>query len=326
MKTKTKHFSSKILSFCALSLVCACLSTGALAQTKGPAKPPMTSKVKGLLYEVRLMNQDDATIEKTNNKAKPPIAYLFASVHIAKKDFHPMSVPVQKAYAQADTIMVEADSNSDSAVQAIASKLSYSAPDKLEKHVSQAVWGTLKAMAGKSVDQFQSYTPVMVAMGLSVEVSMQLGFDPTQSIDLHFINAAKKDNKALIELDGLEFQADVLGSLNDDEGNALLANTLDSFRKGELKSQLQSMNQAWLKADANGIEKILLEAGNRDEGSKKIMNSLMDDRNEGIANKIRELMQQGKKAFIVLNAGHMAGERSIIAQLKQQGLQVKQIR
>jgi uncharacterized protein YbaP (TraB family) len=326
MKTKAKHFSSKILSFCALSLMCTSLSTGAIAQTKVPAKSPMTSKVKGLLYEVRSLNQDDVAQEKGNSKAQPTIAYLFASVQIAKKDFYPMSAPVQRAYAQADTIVVEADSSSDTAAQTIASKLTYTAPDKLENHVSQAVWGTLKAMAGKSVNQFQSYAPVMVAMGLSVEVSMQLGFDPAQSIDLHFINAAKKDNKALVEIDGMEFQADVLGSLNDDEGNAMLANTLDSFRKGELKSQLQKMNQAWLKADANGLEKIVLEAGNRDEGSKKIMNSLMIDRNEGIANKIRDLMQQDKKAFVVLSAGHMAGERSIIAQLKQQGLQVKQIR
>jgi uncharacterized protein YbaP (TraB family) len=330
MKIKTLHFTGKILGCCALSLLCAGISPIIQAQTKTQApiksKAPGVGKVKGLLYEISLKNQGDTAQDKTGSKAHTAIAYLFGSIHIAKKDFYPMSAPVQKAYAQADTIVVEADSSSDTAAQTIASKLTYTAPDKLENHVSQAVWGTLKAMAGKSVDQFQSYTPAMVAMGLTVEVSMQLGFDPAQGIDLHFIHAAKKDNKTLLELDGVEFQADVLGSLNDDEGNAMLAATLDSFRKGQVKGQFQKMSQAWLKADSAGLEKIFLEAGNKDEGSKKIMNSLMDDRNEGIANKIRDLMQQGKKPFIVLSAGHMAGERSIIAQLKQQGLQVKQIR
>lgn len=331
MKNKTPHFTSKILSYCAAGVMCASFSTGVLAQTKvtgqTPAtvkttvKPTTASKVKGLLYEIRLNDQD-----KTNQETKPTIAYLFGSIHIAKKNFYPMSAPVRKAYAQSDTVVVAADSSGDNAAQAIVSKLSYTAPDKLENHVSQAVWGTLKAMAGKSIDQFQSYAPAMVAMGLTIEVSMQLGFDPAQGIDLHFINAAKKDQKNLIELDGLAFQADVLGSLNDDEGNAMLASTLDSFRKGEVKSQFQKMSQAWLKADSDGLEKIFLEAGNKDEGSRKIMHMLMDDRNEAMANKIRGMMQQGKKAFIVLSAGHMAGERSIIAQLKQQGLQVRQIR
>jgi uncharacterized protein YbaP (TraB family) len=326
MKIKASHFTGNILRCCALSILCAGLSPVAIAQTKTQTKAPSASKVKGLLYEISLKSQSEPGQNNPDNKAKPTIAYLFGSIHIAKKDFYPMSAPVQKAYAQADTIVVEADSSSDTAAQTITSKLTYAAPDKLENHVSQAVWGTLKAMTGKSIDQFQSFTPAMVAMGLTIEVSMQLGFDPVQGIDLHFINAAKKDHKTLIELDGLEFQADVLASLNDDEGNAMLASTLDSFRKGEVKRQFQKMSQAWLKADSDGLENIFLEAGNKDEGSKKIMHMLMDDRNESMTNKIRDLMLQGKKAFIVVSAGHMAGERSIIAQLKQQGLHVKQIR
>lgn len=323
MKIHTSHFTRHTLCCYALSLVCASLAPLAIAQTPMPLKSKASTtiekkgKVKGLLYEVT-MQQPDGN--------KPPLAYVFGTIHLAKKDFYPLSAPVQKAYAQADTVVVEIDSSSDTAAQTLANKLSYSAPDTLEKHISPAVWGTLKAMAGKSIDQFQTYTPALVAMGLKAEVTMQLGYDPEQSLDLHFINAARADNKALIELDSIEFQADVLASLNDDEGNALLANTLDSFRKGELKNRLQTIRQAWLRADADVLGKILLETSKQDAGSQKITHMLLDDKNERITTQLHDMMRQGKKAFFVLDAGHMAGERSIIAQLKQQGLQVKQIR
>ena len=341
MKIKAKHFignnTGKLLRYLALGLMCAGLSTGALAQTKAQTKEQtkasklasnkasIASKVKGLLFEIRPIKQDDMWQDK-DSKMSPPLGYLFGTIQIAKKDFYPLSAPVQKAYTQADTVVVEIDSSSDTAAQTLANKLSYSAPDTLEKHISPVVWGTLKAMAGKSIDQFQTYTPALVAMGLKAEVTMQLGYDPEQSLDLHFINAARADNKALVELDSIEFQADVLASLNDDEGNALLANTLDSFRKGELKSRLQAVRQAWLRADADVLGKLLVETSQQDAGSQKITHMLMDDKNERIATRMHDMMRQGKKAFFVVDAGHMAGERSIIAQLKQQGLQVKQIR
>ena len=37
-------------------------------------------------------------------------------------------------------------------------------------------------------------------------------------------------------------------------------------------------------------------------------------------------MRAGKKLFIVVSAGHFAGEQNLITLLQQQGLQVQQIR
>jgi uncharacterized protein YbaP (TraB family) len=290
-----------------------------------PTKPTKTNpnKVTGLLYSISLPASISAAGQ---NKKGKTVGYLYGSIHVAKADFYPLSTPVRKAYAQADTILVEADITNDEANKATASKLTYVMPNKLENHLSPATWSKLKEMTGEMTEQFQQYHPVMVAMGLTVSVGQQLGYDPAKGIDLHFIKAAKKDKKALVELESVEFQADVLANLSDAESDALLANTLDSFRKGEVKQEFARLSETWRAADAEGLTKILLEEGNKDIGSQKIMKKLMDERNPTMAQKINDLMRAGKKLFIVVSAGHFAGDQNLITLLQQQGLQVQQIR
>lgn len=293
------------------------IEKSAKSRTKSPAK------VSGLLYAISLA--PDGTPAGTGKKAKN-IAYLYGSIHVAKADFYPLSTPVRKAYAQADTVVVEADITDEVANKATAAKLTYSPPDKLENHLSAPTWKTLKAMTGDLLDQFQQYHPVMVAMGLTVSVGQQLGYEPEHGIDLHFIQAARKDKKSLMALESVQFQADVLANLSDAESDALLANTLDSFQKGEVKQEFARLSETWRAADAEGLSKILLEEGNKDIGSKKIMQKLMDERNPAMAQKIHDLMRAGKKLFIVISSGHLAGDHNLINLLKQQGLQVQQVR
>ena len=52
----------------------------------------------------------------------------------------------------------------------------------------------------------------------------------------------------------------------------------------------------------------------------------MDDRNEGMVTKINDMMKAGEKLFVVVGAGHLAGEKSVVDLLKKQGLEVTQIR
>ncbi|MBR7799944.1 TraB/GumN family protein [Undibacterium fentianense] len=269
------------------------------------------SPTRGLLFEIKSGNQR---------------AYLFGSIHIAKADFYPMSSKVEAAYRQADTVAIEADTSDTQAVQAMMPKLSYLAPDKLENHLSSTTWTSLKAVFGPALEQMQAYKPFVVTSGLAVQIGMQMGYEPKYGIDLHFIQRAKSDKKALVELESLAFQADVLGGLSDEEGDALLSSTIESLKKQEFLSELDHIVKAWKAADAAAIAKLFVDSANKDPASKKMMKMLMDDRNEGMAAKINQLLGSGKKLFVVVGAGHLAGEKSIVDLLRKQGIEVNQIR
>ncbi len=282
----------------------------ASAHTAAIKPAPVVQATRGLLFEI---------------KSQKNTAYLFGSIHMAKKDFYPMSPKVESAYTLANTVAIEADVSDQNAVMAIMPKLSYVNPDKLENHLSAKTWGEVKAMLGSSAEQLQSVKPAVLTSAVVAQMAMQMGFDPAQGIDLHYIQRAKADKKKLVELESLDFQANILGGLSDSEGESLIVSMLDSMKKGEFVGEFNRMVDAWKNADAASIAKLFTEAGSKDEGSKKMSKLLLDDRNEGMVAKINQLMSSGEKLFVVVGAGHLAGEKSIIDLLKKQGLSVKQI-
>lgn len=266
---------------------------------------------RGLLFEI---------------KSGKNTAYLFGSIHMAKADFYPMSPKVEEAYKQADTVAIEADTSDPAAMQVMMPKLTFTAPDKLENHLQPATWNSLKAMFGPGAEQMQNFKPFLVTSGVAVQVGMQLGFDPAKGIDLHFVQRAKADKKSLVELESIAFQADIMGSLSDEEGDALLSTSLDSLKNGEFIKELNELVTAWKAADAESIAKLFVESSNKDAASKKMTKMLLDDRNEGMVTKINSMMSTGKKLFVVVGAGHLTGEKSVVDLLQKQGVEVRQIR
>ena len=252
--------------------------------------------------------------------------YVFGSIHLAKASFYPLSTQVEQAYAQAATVAVEAD-----VTDAVASKnalplLSYVSPDKIQNHLSATTWQSLQAFAGPAVEQLQGFKPAVAAMGITLGVFAQQGYDPAYGIDLHFIHRAKADKKKLLELESLAFQAGVLGGLTDQEGDALINQSLEALRNGEAVRDAERMIAMWQVGDALGLAGLFTEATNKDAGTQKLMKLLLDDRNVGMAQKISRLLLAGEKAFVVVGAGHLTGTNSIIDLLQKQGVQVRQLR
>lgn len=290
--------------------------------TQAQSNPPSTAKAatttaataqaaKGVLWEIK---------SKTNT------AYMFGSIHLAKAEFYPLPKAVEQAYQRAQHLVVEVDV-SDPAIQQKSMPLfSYTAPDKLQNHLSEATWQKFSTMLGANAENLQSIKPAIAATALSLATFRQLGYDPAKGIDLHFLQKAKSDKKAIVALESIEFQAGVLGNLSDEEGDDILSYTLDALKSGEIFKDTEAMVGYWKNGDADGLAKILYDTAQKNQGSKKIMKLLLDDRNIGMTEKIVELINSGKKIFIVVGAGHTTGENSIIALLQKQGLQIRQIK
>lgn len=283
----------------------------ALIATHSFAQAADETPANGILWEVK---------SATNT------AYLFGSFHLAKASFYPLPAPVQNAYRQADTLAVEVDASDPQFTRKMIPLLTYAAPDKLENHLQKATWESMQKFLGASAAQFQSLKPAMVATGLMIGIVAQQGYDPAQGVDLHFIQRAKKDGKQLVELESLEFQARMLGGLNDEDGDAMLSQTLQSLSSGEAVRDTALMVQAWKSGDAEALATMLEDAANKDAGSRKLMKLLLDDRNPAMADQIVAMMTAGKKVMIVVGAGHVTGKNSITDLLTQRGLQVRQMK
>lgn len=317
MKALLKVFRMTICGSVIVTALLAPVQT-ATAQQTTLAKAGAKVSHKPILFEVQ------APAENGKGPGKKAVkAYLFVTTQFAKADFYPLALAVRKAYKASDTVVVEADVSNTENNSEYAEKLSYTAPDKLENHLNSSTWQTLTEMTGTASAQFQRYTPALVAMGLTISVAQQLGYETRYNLDLHFIQQARKDKKSVVELEGVGFQTDVLAALSDAEGDAMLALTLETFRKGEVKAELGRRVDAWKNGDLNSLVKIVRESAERDIGSKKLMQALSDDRNPFLLEKMSKMMREEKKLFIVLGPSRFGGDASILELLRNRGFSVK---
>lgn len=286
-----------------------CLSATALVETASASTRPVEAP-KGLLFEV-----------KSNSNT----LYLFGSIHLAKANFYPLAPQVEQAYAQAETVAVEADVTNAEANKNAMPSMTYASPDKLQDHLTAATWQSLQTISGPATEQFQGFKPAVVAMHLSMAVFTQQGYDPAHGVDLHFIHRAKADKKKLVELESVAFQASMMGGLTDEEGDALLKQSLEALNSGEALRDTESMIALWQTGDAKGLAKLLTEVANKIAATNRLMKLLLDERNVAMAEKINRMLVAGEKAFVVVGAGHLAGKNSIVDLLKKQGVQVRQM-
>lgn len=253
--------------------------------------------------------------------------YVFGSVHVAKPDFYPLPQPVEDAYRQADEVVVEVDISDPAKLTNSVALLTYAPPDSLDKHVSPAVWKQLEAATAQTnqdVATFKPLKPAALATALAIGALTSHGYDAQAGIDLHFLNSAHADGKRVVELETAEFQAGILGGLTDEEGDAMLGDTLEEARSGELVRNTDMLVAAWKAGDDQSLGRLLREA-NKDEASKKLFAKLVDERNPAMAEKIAALASAPEHALVVIGAGHLAGENSVLELLKAKGLQVRQL-
>lgn len=266
---------------------------------------------KGFLWEV---------------KDKQNTLFIFGSIHAAKASFYPLQEAVEEAYRRADLLAVEVDVTDKEAMEKAMPSLTFRAPDKLENHLSKASWRTMNAVFGEGREQFQALRPGAVVSVVLMQTFAKQGYLPEFGLDKHFIERARNDKKPVLELESVAFQANVLGGLNDIDGEAWLMQTLAELRDGRAQEELAALVAAWQQGDEVALAKIIQASAGKDKISQKLTRLLFDERNVGMSKKITTLLNSSKKVLVVVGAGHFVGQNSILDILQKQGYQVRQIK
>lgn len=306
-KNRFKQLLSRTWFLASITIALLCAQQ-AIAQTKHETKA-----IQGLLWEVKISNQE-------------PALYLYGSIHLGTEEFFPLAAPIEQAFAQAKSLVVEADITNEESNQAIIPILSYQAPDNLEKHLKPETWAAFTSLINVGLEETKKLRPALLATALTVGAAGQAGFLPQYGIDTHFLEQAKKEGKkSIIELEGSIFQGKLLASLSDEEGDALLSQTIAELKTGQVIQEFVDLANAWRNGDEKALATIFEETANKDPGSKKMLKLLVDDRNISMADAIEKLVKQRQQAFVVIGAGHLVGQHSVVELLRKKGLQLKRI-
>ena len=260
-----------------------------------------------------------------NDKGKP--SYLLGSLHVGVAKMYPLPAAVQSAFAQADALVVEADIvNAD--YDALASKIYklglYHDGSSLRQHLTEEQWRALtRTLAAVRIPAgiVAPQKPWMAYNTLTGAELTHWGYSGELGVDRHFMERANKQGKKIIELEGLLWQLKLLAGLDEQDQIDMLMDSANHVQRD--RRAIADMVDAWTAGDEPKLARLFDKGFG--ETPRQVRNELIGKRNATMAEHIRELFKDGRSYFVVVGAGHLVGNDSVVARLRHTGYTVERL-
>jgi hypothetical protein len=242
-----------------------------------------------------------------------------------KQNIYPLDKVIEDAFDKSDVLAVEANVNDvgNLDIGKLMDRAFYQGDDTLEKHVSRDTYDLVKkefAGSGILLDLIDRQKPWFLALTLSSIELVQLGFDPTLGIDMHFLSKAE-GKKKIAELESVDYQINLLSRFSDREQEAFLLNTLKESKT--MDQEVNGLVRAWKSGDTKTVESVLTKSD--DAGMASVNEKILYERNGHMASRIEDYLRGRETYFVVVGAGHLVGSRGIIEILKGKGFAAEQL-
>lgn len=259
--------------------------------------------VKGFLWQVKKGNTT---------------VYMYGSIHVGDKNLYPLHKVVEDAFESSEVVIGEIDMTNTKEISKQAFQMVYANGDTVLNHLSEE--------GKKKVDEVSkeldfNYTLLLtqkiwsfgsVLSGYQMKKS---GYNAEDGIDMYFMNRAK-GNKELGELEGAEFQFNMLGNFSDEEQEKYFIMSMGNLE--ETKKSLDEMFNIY----KSGDEAAMLKALGTEDRESIFYKKMILDRNINMTTKIEEYLLTGKTHFVVAGLAHFIGEDGIVKMLQDKGYTV----
>lgn len=254
--------------------------------------------------------------------------YLLGSIHLAKKELYPLDAAIEKAFARSDTLEVEvntADVDEAHRNALITQYGLYAGHDTLKATLSPDTYALVEARfaeLGVGMEGFGTMKPWLVTLVLEMMELERLGFDPQYGVDLHFINQAK-DRKTIGELETSESQIRLLSDLSDRDQELFLRSMFTDLDM--IAGEMDRLTTAWRRGDVETFQTVISEERSSHPEFEPIYRRLIDERNRMMSDRVEEWLNTPDTYFVVVGAGHLVGEGSVVDRLRRKGYQIEQL-
>lgn len=270
------------------------------------------AQTKGVFYEI---------------KSPSTTIYILGSIHFGNEKIYPLQDEIERAFEKSDFLVVEADIlNLSSLVKvqkAINSKGMYPEGDSIKNHISPETYKLLEEYYSPQVlKTLERYKPWVFAFLIAPS---DIELDPKLGIDFYFLNKAKVLKKQIIELEGVDYQLDLFAEFPEDLMENYLKLSLLEAVKEEYKQKLIELIDAYIDGDEEKIWEVAVKDYVENPEYRYFYEKLFLERNINMAKKIKEFLKDNKKYFVIVGAGHLVGEDSVIEILKREGFEVKRV-
>ena len=249
--------------------------------------------------------------------------FIGGTVHILPKAEMPLPVEFNHAYEQADTIVFEApvpDPADTNAQMQMLGALSYTnnetLSEKLEPEVKASLENKLSEF-GANLEKLDGFRPAMVSIVLmSMELQKQnlMG----EGVDAYYTKKATKDNKTKNYLETMEFQLELYKTMGQGNENDFIKRNLAELNN--YNDIFKGLLTAWREGDTDTLNKVAVEKMQKND--PKSYKQLFKDRNNNWLPKVEAMFNNDSNEFVLVGAGHLVGEDSLLTLLENKGYSV----
>ncbi|MDR2935430.1 MAG: TraB/GumN family protein [Candidatus Adiutrix sp.] len=254
-------------------------------------------------------------------------AYLAGSLHLAGPGLYPLPEPFARAFDEAGSLVVEIDTGTlpqKTVSDFIAARGLAAADRALEDYLTPATSGLL-AQSGRNRPEYARYRPWLAALAIQMAALEENGFSARYGLDKHFLDQAAGRRLPVVELETFAEQMDILADLGPDEANLFLQATLREA--AGLPGIMADFLSAWRRGDVSGLAELLFDGFKGYPELAGLRDRLIIRRNHLMLKRLRPLLTaSGPPPFVVVGAGHLVGEESLLALLAAQDYQIEQLR
>lgn len=251
--------------------------------------------------------------------------WLFGSIHLLPPGTEWRTEAFEAVLADADRVYFETDLGPEMQPEIIALTMEQGfATDGrlLSQRIEPELMAKVReaaALYGVPVPTLLAMRPWLAASTLSVSALTQAGYDPASGVDTVLQQEIDKDRQGF-----LETAAEQIGFLaGGDEASEvqMLEGTVAEAER--MVEMIDEMKDAWLEGNPEVLGDVFLaEMGAYGDA---FMETLIDERNSNWVVQIETMLSDNEQALIVVGAGHLIGENSVIKLLEEKGFSSERV-
>lgn len=250
----------------------------------------------------------------TGHGLKQP-SYLFGTLHIICPSDYVWTKAMQHALTSAKKVAFEMDMDDPALQSQMTSGMMLEQGKTLKDFYSEADYQKLTDYAAENnipIAMLQSFKPFALVSFLYAKV---VACSVPSSYEGNIADIAHEQHKEIVGLESVQDQVNVIETMNEDSTAQSVLDMLENI--DSFKTQYNQMLALYKEQALPGLYQMILESPDY----KDDLNTLLFDRNAKWISKIEQLAK-AQSTFIAVGAGHLWGDKGVIALLRKQGYTV----
>lgn len=252
--------------------------------------------------------------------------YLLGSIHVLREQDHPIPTAIDSAYEDAEILIMEVDMDDLDPVEmaGLVTELGLLRDGaSLQEVMGDELYAEAVDYASRlniPIAMLRETEPWLAAITVEQMMLLRIGFNPQYGIEFHLSAMAGEDEKEILGFETAREQLEFLDGLSLQAQRSLLIQTLKESLS--IEEDLDLLISAWRNGDTGFLEKTLLAEMQK---YPELYKTLVVDRNQAWAEKIKNLTAAKEDYLVVVGALHLVGEDGVPALLSKDGISVDQL-